>query len=103
MELVNSELDAKPSPYNRDIMLPSMSNYAVPPSNPEYALLLVAYVVSAPLNLTMSFATTLIVTPSEVEVIEVQLPLLTLYSMVFVKPPNAFHAIVPGDRTLNVR
>lgn len=84
-------------------MFPSMSIYAVPPSNPEYKLLLVAYVVSLPLNLTASFATTLIVAPSAVEVIEVQLPLLTLYSMVFVKPPKAFHEIVPEVRALNVR
>ena len=76
-------------------MLPSMSNYAVPPSNPEYTLLLVAYVVLSPLNRTMSSATTLIIAPSAVDVIEVQLPLLTLYSMVFVKPPKAFHEIVP--------
>ena len=84
-------------------MLPSMSNCAVPPSKPEYALLLVAYVVSLPLNLTMSFATTSIVAPSAVEVIEVQLPLLTLYSIVFVKPPKAFQLIVPGESTLKVR
>ena len=84
-------------------MLPSMSNCAVPPSNPEYKLLLVAYVVSLPLNLTASSATTSIVAPSAVDVIEVQLPLLTLYSIVFVRPPKAFHAIVPGERTLNVR
>jgi len=51
----------------------------------------------------MSFATTLIVAPSAVEVIEVQLPLLTLYSIVFVKPPKAFHAIVPEVSALNVR
>jgi hypothetical protein len=29
--------------------------------------------------------------------------LLTLYSIVFVKPPKAFQQIVPGERTLNVR
>ena len=103
MEFVNSELDANPSPYRRDIMLPSMSNCAEPPSNPEYALLLVAYVVSLPLNLTLSSTTTSIVAPAAVDAIEVQFPLLILYSIVFVKPPKAFHAIVPGVRTLNVR
>ena len=84
-------------------MFPSTSNCAVPPSNPEYALLLVAYVTLSPLNLTMSFSETVIVYPSAVDVIVVHVPLLTLYSMVLVSPPNAFQLIVPGDRTLNVR
>ena len=78
MEFVNAVLEAKPSPYSRDIMLPSMSNYAVPPSKPEYRLFEVAYVVFCPLNLTWSPSETLIVAPASVDVIEVHSPLLML-------------------------
>jgi hypothetical protein len=51
----------------------------------------------------MSFSETVIVSPAAVDVIDVHVPLLTLYSIVLVSPPNAFQLIVPGDRTLNVR
>ena len=84
-------------------MLPSMSYVAVPPSKPEYALLLVAYVVLFPLNRTRSSFTTEMVTPPEVEVMGVHSPLLILYSMVFVRFPKAFQQIVPGVRILKER
>ena len=85
-------------------MLPSMSISAVPPSNPEYALLLVAYVVLLlDLNLTVSPASTDIVSPAALEVMDVQEPLFFLYSMVLVRLPKAFQQIVPDVRARNVR
>ena len=85
-----------------DIMLPSISNSAaslsyvdcplVPASpcpNPEYAVLLVAYVAFEPLNLTTSLAATVIVTGVAADVIEVHVPSFKLYSIVFVSEPLA--------------
>ena len=84
-------------------MLPSMSYVAVPPSNPEYVLLSVAYVVLLPLNLTKLPCATEMAAPSDVEVREVHAPLSMLYSMVLAKLPNDFQLIVPDVSTLNVR